>query len=185
MKQGTIAIWVLGLLLLASQGTAAEPARPADPGGVAFPAAPAPAVADAGGAPVVIPDLPENEAEIAAAAAGQLRIGTPAEPAAAVPVALPVSPEMAEINAALADERARVAGLQARLDDTADDEAALALLREMEQTKQATEVEVLRIQAKHARLAGRDAQATEIEAAIAVILAPTPVAPPAHATDGR
>lgn len=129
--------------------------------------------------PPVIADLPENAAEIADHAAGRLVLEPVVEtppPAAAAAV------EMQEIDEALAACRARVADLTARLRETTADETALALQRDIEQAKRETELDVLRIQAKHARLAGRDAQADAIEAELARMTAPAvPTAPAAAA----
>lgn len=120
-----------------------------------------------------IPDLPENQAEIAAAAQGQLVLEkVPGEAAG------PISPEMTEINEMLAAQRERVHELEARLASAADDAAALGLLREIELAKQATEIEILRIQARYAMQAGREAQAREIETVIAAMLSPASAAAP-------
>ncbi len=115
-----------------------------------------------------IPDAPENQAEIEAAARGELVL----EPVAPVGDAASLSPEMTAIRAALAAGRARVDELEARLAGASGDEAALAVMRALEQAKQDTEIEILRIQAEHARLAGREAQAQEIETAISQMLTP-------------
>lgn len=140
---------------------------------------PATAPPDVPPAPPVIADLPENAAEIADHAAGRLVLEPVVEtppPAAAAAV------EMQEIDEALAACRARVADLTARLRETTADETALALQRDIEQSKRETELDVLRIQAKHARLAGRDAQADAIEAELARMTAPAvPTAPAAAA----
>lgn len=176
MKHGARSEWGLALFLLALPAMAGEPAQPASPNG------PTTAAAVAATEPASpIPNLPENQAEIEALANGQLVL----EPAPAVGTTLAnpasLSPEMLEIGRVVNAERARLAELEARLRDTADDTAALSLLREIEQVKQGTEVEILRIQAKFARSAGREAQAQEIEAAVTQILAPAPAlaAPPA------
>lgn len=136
--------------------------------------------------------IPENEAEIQAIANGELAL-EPA-PAAETAAARPLSPEMVEINAAMAAERAQVDDLAARLQAATDDAMALALEREIETAKRSTELAILGIQARHARAAGREAQAQEIEAAIsqmtavmnvpATITAPGIVPPASHPTDG-
>ena len=113
--------------------------------------------------------IPENAAEIQAIARGELVL-EPA-PAAEMTAARPLSPEMLEIDAALAAERVQVQDLTARLEAATDDAAALALEREIETTKQSTELAILGIQARHARAAGREAQAQEIEAAISQMTA--------------
>jgi hypothetical protein len=133
-----------------------------------------------------IPDTPENQAEIEAAARGELVL----EPVAPAGGDASLSPEMAAIREALAAGQARVDELEARLVAASGDEAALAVMRAIEQAKQDTEIEVLRIQAEHARLAGRETQAQEIEAAITQMLEPgtTPTAtvrPDPPANDGN
>jgi hypothetical protein len=113
--------------------------------------------------------LPENAAEIAAIASGELVLEpAPAAEASAAPA---LSPEMVEINAALAAERQQVSDLTARLRATTDNAAALRLEREIETTKQSTELAVLGIQARYARAAGREQQAQAIEASIAQMTA--------------
>ena len=129
--------------LFAIAATAAEPSPPA------------------GGEPV---SIPENAAEMAEIAAGQLVL-EPVPAAEAVP-ARALTPELVEINAALAAERTLVDDLTARLKATAEEAAALALVQEIETAKQATELAILGIQARYARAAGREAQAQEIETAI-------------------
>jgi hypothetical protein len=146
---------------------------------------PVPTTPPAPTAPPVIPDLPENQAELAEQAAGQLEF----DPAVAVTpppaVATARSAEMLEIELVINSERARVTELAARVRDLGDDAAALAVQLEIEQIKQGTEIEILRIQAKHARLAGREAQATAIEAALAQMLSPAPVLPASPTGDAR
>jgi len=182
MLKGTKTGWVFGLLLLVSSAWAwaEEPVAPAAP---AAPAAPVASPAVAGADPAAsIPDLPENRAEIEAVRAGELKLEPAPDAPAAPQAATPRSPEMLEIDQALAAERALVAELEARLEGAPDEPAALDLLREIERTKQQTEIEILRLQAKHARLAGREEQAAEIEAVVQQILAPALVPVPAAAS---
>jgi hypothetical protein len=136
--------------------------------------------------------IPENAAEMAEIAAGQLVL-EPVPVAEAVP-ARALTPEMIEINAALAAERTRVDELTTRLKATTDEAAALTLVQEIETAKQGTELAILAIQARHARAAGREAQAQEIESAIsrmsavmnapAMLAVPRAVAPDSRPTDG-
>jgi hypothetical protein len=111
----------------------------------------------------------------AAAPASAATVGvTPAPatpPAAGRPSAL-----MTEIRAALDAERDRVVALDARVRACTDRRQALALQREIESVKRDTEVTLLRIQATHARRAGRTALADRLEAAVAEMLAPPPPA---------
>ena len=88
-----------------------------------------------------------------------------------------LTPEMAAVQAALAAERSRITELEARLAATKDDQAALVVMKEIEQVKRDTELGVLRLQAEFARREGREEQARKIDLAIAEFL--TPPAPPA------
>jgi hypothetical protein len=72
---------------------------------------------------------------------------------------------MREVRDAVDAEKATLAALRSKLDGT-DHETALATQREIERAKQETELRILRIQAEHARRAGRTEQATQIEQAI-------------------
>jgi hypothetical protein len=110
-----------------------------------------------------------------------------AAPAGAAPVGVTPAPVpqpavsrssalMTEIRAALDAERDRVAALDARVRACTDRRQALALQREIESVKRDTEVTLLRIQATHARRAGRTALAERLEAAVAEMLAPPPPA---------
>lgn len=137
--------------------------------------------------------IPENAAEMAEIAAGQLVL-EPGPAAEAVPVRA-LTPEMVEINAVLAAERTLVDDLTARLKATTDEAAALVLVQEVETAKQGAELAILGIQARYARAAGREAQAQEIENAIsrmsAVMNAPAApttfraVTPDTRPADGR
>jgi hypothetical protein len=172
MRHAEKAEWVLALLLMSLPVMAQEPAQPANPQNATTPAPTA-----------QLPDIPENQAEIEAMASGQFVL----EPSPGVTAMPPArSPEMTEIDEALAVERALVTDLEALLRNATDETGSLALLREIEQTKYGAELTILRIQAKHARLAGRETQAQEIEAAVAQIenpsLAPT-VAPTSPSGD--
>lgn len=162
-----LTVLLLTLLLLTLPVTASEPTPAAPP------------------APATIPDLPENQAEIAEQAAGQLVFEPTAAGALPPAVAGARSAEMLEIEQAITAERALVTDLTARLRGLADDAAALAVQLEIERTKQGLEIEILRIQAKHARLAGREAQAVAIEADLAQMLAPASALPAAPSGDAE
>ena len=70
----------------------------------------------------------------------------------------------AEIEASLARERQSVEALQARFAQTTDPQAALAVQREVEQVKKETQLDVLRIQLRHAQ----ETEATEAAAALQI-----------------
>jgi hypothetical protein len=128
------------------------------------------------------PQVDVNRAELEALADGELPEGEVTvytrEDALAVPHEQPVSPMMAEIRAALAEEEARRTELAADFDAATDERAALEIQREIETLARDTELRILRIQADHARLAGRGAVALEIEAAITEMTAPRPTPQP-------
>jgi hypothetical protein len=88
--------------------------------------------------------------------------------AAAAPPPPPVvlSPLMQEITAAWKAHEVVVAALEQELAATADATAALALQRQIESARAQVEVEILTIQARHARRNGRADVAAELEAAI-------------------
>jgi hypothetical protein len=94
----------------------------------------------------------------------------------------------AELAQTLEAERTALSELQARFDVAANEREALAIQREIEQLKTATEIALLRIQAKHARLKGRETVARRIDAAIEEILHPpvirNPVVRSAPVEDG-
>lgn len=109
------------------------------------------------------------------------RTGRDAEVAAA-PVARPArvarpSPMTIEIRAVLDRERDALASLHAKLRAARDEGAARELEREVERVRLGTEVSLLRVQAKHARLAGREAVAAHLEGAIRALLSPPVVLP--------
>jgi hypothetical protein len=114
----------------------------------------------------------------------------PAEPAP-LPETRKLSAFVLELRQAVDAERAALVLLQARFDRATNEGDALAIQREIETLKQNGEVQLLRIQAKHARLKGREAAARKIEAAIEAMLhpVPTPASPvvrpaPAEARSG-
>jgi hypothetical protein len=77
---------------------------------------------------------------------------------------------MTEITAALEAERTLLRRLEAEVRGAAGSEAGLALQRQIAQVKQSTEIELLRIQARHARREGHSALAEKIEAAVRELL---------------
>jgi hypothetical protein len=75
-------------------------------------------------------------------------------------------------------ERDGLRRLHARFQQTSDPHAALEIQREIEALKVGTELELLRIQARHARLEGRHDTAERIKTVIERILNPeVPTAP--------
>lgn len=104
----------------------------------------------------------------------------PAIAPAATPPPLPIPPMIAEIEAVLTRSRSEVADLAERF-ATADPSSRDAISLQVAQLKQQAELDILAIQARHARLAGNEALALEIEAAIAIIVTPPPPPPPAIA----
>jgi hypothetical protein len=83
-----------------------------------------------------------------------------------------LSPMFIEMRAVLDAERTELATLRARFAETTDPSTALDLQRSIEKLKANTEIALLRIQATHARKAGRLELATRIDSAIQRILAP-------------
>jgi hypothetical protein len=110
----------------------------------------------------------------------------PAAPVAADPaaspqptIARPLNPLMSAIQSLWEARLVEVVALKERLRNASDHAAALAILREIEALQASTEIEILRLQADHARREGREADAQAIEAAITEQLNPSPTRRPA------
>lgn len=157
-----IMIATAALVLLALPAVADEPQAqtPVDPPQVASPPA--------------VPDLPVNQAEIQAGVAPVL--DTSVIP---TPPTRPLSPMMVEIEAALAAGDAAVATLAERAAQAADETSRQAIMVQIAAQKQATELNILAIQAAHARRAGNDALAAQIDAEMVAITNPPAPVPPA------
>jgi TolA-binding protein len=108
---------------------------------------------------------------------------TPNPPAAAAPAAPAApstpavaarirarSPLAAELDAVLAAERALLRRLEVEVRRVGSSEAGLALQRQIAQVKQNTEIELLRVQARHARREGRTELAEQLEASVRELL---------------
>lgn len=134
----------------ASQGMATGPVRAAEP---------------------VLVMLPANP---------QLGTPIPAVASPATPPRRPLSPLMADLRAVLDREGEQLAALEAERGKAADAQAALDVQRRIEKLKQQTEVDLLRVQAVHARRAGRIAVAERIDAAIVELTQPRPRVEPAN-----
>ena len=93
-----------------------------------------------------------------------------------------LSPMMVEIEAALEATRLEVADLKLQYEAAVSDEQAMEIMREVARVKRAGSVEFMRIQLRHARLAGNEELVTELEEVIARMTAPlvrgTPVPRP-------
>ncbi len=157
---------VLAIVITPSTGNAADPDPSAPtgsgPAGENEPAAP--------GVPAL--DINQAELEAVSRSKGLVRPEFDAAETAAA------SPLMQSIRALTAAADAQVAEMQARLDNVGDDMAALEIVRAMERVKVQTELDILAVQAAHARRTGRDALAEEIDAAIRTMTDPRPAAQP-------
>jgi hypothetical protein len=148
------------LLLAAVLGTAAaSPARASEPS----PAAQARATVAPAKLVVLTP------AAITGSASASLD-SLPAAPA--LEASVKRSPLMAAIAAVLDDEERQLTALRTDLSHAALPAQALEIQRHIEQVKQGTEIQLLRVQADHARASGNFALATRIEEAIAQQLQP-------------
>jgi len=128
------------------------------------------------------PQVTEPKADVAKAApvapASALAPGAEGAAPGPAPHARPLSPMLAEMQALLAAEREQLAALHARVAKAGSNDEALALQRAIEKLKFDTEVSLLRVQAKHARQAGRTEVAARIEAAITELLNPPKIVAP-------
>lgn len=100
--------------------------------------------------------------------------GDVAPPVAPAPRVARPSALMTEIRALLAGERQALATLNARFQRASSLAEALSIQREIEQLKDGTEIALLRVQAKHARLAGRLDVARRIEEEVRILETPPP-----------
>ena len=110
-------------------------------------------------------------------------LARPAEPPAAPEVAprLPahwLSPMVAEMFAALDEQRAKIGRVRAELAQARDGARAFELQRAISAAKQETEVRLLRIQADHARRDGRLEVAAKLDAALTAMTTPAPAREP-------
>jgi hypothetical protein len=118
------------------------------------------------------------EKEVAAPVAAGTAIAQPpagsasTAPPGAVVVKRPASPLMLDLMAVMDAEEKQIGVLQAKLAQATDAVSAIAVQREIEKVKFDTEVALLRVQATHARRAGRTALAVRIDAAIEEMLRP-------------
>ncbi len=85
-----------------------------------------------------------------------------------------LKPMTMEINAVLEQSRLQVATLQEEFDKEPNAEAAVAIVRQIEQLKINTELDILRVQARFARSGGNEELAQEIEASLAKMTTPAP-----------
>jgi len=152
------ALVVLLLLAACARSAAAADA----PGASASPSMAVGAVKAAEPVPVLLPANPQ--------------LGVPA-PAAVTPSAMPrrpLTPLMADIRVVMDRESEQLAGLEAERAKAPDAQAALEVQRRIEKLKQQTEIDLLRVQAVHARRAGKTALAQRIDAAIVELTQPRP-----------
>ena len=90
----------------------------------------------------------------------------------------PQSPMMIEIKELLAIEECEVAELRNQVLATMEPGRRIELIRAIHDLKAETEVDILRVQLKHARLAGRSDTVLELEEAIEFMTNPRPVPAP-------
>jgi len=120
-----------------------------------------------------IPDIDVNQAELQA---GMTSATTP-DVTPVIPERA-LSPMMVEIEAALAAGDAAVAALTERAAQAADETSRMAVMVQIAAQKQATELTILGIQADHARRAGNEALAVQINAEMNLITNPPAPVPP-------
>lgn len=88
------------------------------------------------------------------------------------------NPMMDQIEAVIAAADIRLTEMKTRLDTEAGNADALELIKGMEQVKIQAELDILAVQAGHARATGRTDIAQEIEQAITEMTTPRPVRQP-------
>ncbi|MBK7769830.1 MAG: hypothetical protein IPI48_04645 [bacterium] len=150
------------------------------------PAAPIPATQ--AGTPAVTPtlvpdptaglaDLPENQAELEAIRSGELKLVQPEGVAPTPAVSAARDARRAAFDAVINEQNAQVQVLTDRLEG-ADNEAALAIQKEIELTKKAAQRRLLEVQLEMATTAGDQAGIERLQAALAAWDAPIPVGQP-------
>ena len=100
--------------------------------------------------------------------------------AVAPALARPLSPLMIEINAVLEANRIEIEALTARYKAAADEREAVAAMQEVIRVKREADLEILRIQLRHARQEGRDDSVARLEEAIRLMTAPRPAIEPRY-----
>lgn len=175
-----VGLTLLALLALALIALAAEsdPVAPDKAGRAGQEGADAPRQATRG-----VPGLDVNQAEIEALREGREDGEAQAEDSLELPSDKPgphpeVNPLMVEIRSLLQEERAEVVTLAERFTAASDEQTALAIQQEIQEVKVRTELQILRLQADHARRGGREEVAQQIDAAITAMTTPRPVKEP-------
>ena len=113
-------------------------------------------------------------ATLALAAPGSAAENRPAS----APTAPELSPMMVEINALLDAERLALADCRLEMDRATDMERRVELMERIHELKTGTELEILRVQLRYAREAGRLDTVQELEEAIEFMTDPRPVPAP-------
>ncbi len=169
------------VFLIPLAAVAADEPKPID-------SAPVTSAAPANGAAVALPapavglaDLPENQAESAAVAAGELKLARPDQPAGTAAGAPAVeaarAARRAALDAVLAEQDARVQELASRL-PAADSRTSLEIQKQIEQVKKESGRRLLEAQLELATGAGDQAAIEKLQAALADWDAPRPVLAP-------
>jgi hypothetical protein len=163
-------ILFVGLVLVAANAAVVANAADQPPATPSPQTATSPVVAAPEAGAPVFADIPENQAELAAAQAeGRLPAAAPDDAARAA--------LRAELEGLLAVRQARVQALAAQLAGATGEDAA-ALQRQIEQEKIAGDRELLQWQLDRATAAGDAARVRTLEAALAAWDAPRPAATP-------
>ena len=88
------------------------------------------------------------------------------------------SPLMTAIDVVMQDSRDQITLLRADLEKQSDPDAALAIQKQIEDLKVETELNILRLQADHARAHGNEELARSIDESITFMTTPRPKAQP-------
>ncbi len=186
-----------GLLFAAALAVASEKDSPAQdasaPAAQDQGTASQPATTDANGTPAAAPASSGTAGtQHMAGQAISPTEGSPAEgaspeglpaPGALASQQRPLTPMHAEIQRVIEDEKAAVAALQARFEQTKDPVTAMEVQKQVQDTKIQTEITILQIQVRYARQEGHNDVATQLESAIKEMTTPkaagTPIDRPA------
>lgn len=122
-------------------------------------------------------DIPENQAELAAIKAGELKLVQPEGTAPAPTVDAAREARRAAFAAVIAEQDAKIEALAARLAG-ASAESSLDIQKQIEAEKRATDRRLLEVQIELATAAGDQAATARVQAALEAFDAPAPAGQP-------
>jgi len=125
--------------------------------------------------PAVVADTPVGRSHINQLKVNQAEMAEKGETWSAVEPSEPVLSAMSmEINVVLDEARLQVAAKQEQFDKEPNAEAAMVIMRQIEALKTNAELDILKVQMRHARDKGQTEVVSRIEAALSEMTTPRP-----------